>query len=69
MRRFIPLLLAAVLSMPSIAAASSNTSRHDSGGTKWALFGIGRNHTKKAPKAKKASKAKKAKRSRKASKR
>jgi len=68
MRRFIPLLLAAILSLPSIATASTSTSRHDSGGTKWALFGIGRNHTKKAPKAKRAPKAKKAKRSKKASK-
>jgi hypothetical protein len=65
MRRFIPLLLAAVLSVPGTAAASSIASRHSSNGTKWAWFGSGGNHAKKAPRALKAPKAQKATRSKK----
>jgi hypothetical protein len=62
MRRFIPLLLAAILSLPSIAGASASASRLSSGGTKWALFGLGsnRNRAKKAPKAPKAKRSRKA---------
>jgi hypothetical protein len=61
MRRLIPLLLAAVLSLPSIAATSGTAPRPGSGGTKWALFGLGKgNRAKKAPKAQKAKRSRKA---------
>ena len=57
MRRLIPLLLAAVLALPSLAAASSVSSRPASGPTKWAVLGLGGKHVKRAPKAQKAKKA------------
>jgi hypothetical protein len=55
MRAFVALLLAAILCLPTIAAASNGTFDHGSSITQWALFG-GKN-------AKKAKKTKKAKRS------
>ncbi len=60
MRRFIVILLTCMIALPSLALAATNTSARESSGTKWALFGGGKNHSKKAHKAKKAKKSKKA---------
>ena len=62
MNRLIVLLLAGLITLPSLAEAATSTSAKESSGTKWALFGVGKkhNHSKKAPKAKKAKKSKKA---------
>jgi hypothetical protein len=54
MHFFIPLFLAAALSLPSVALGSTSTVGDSSGGTKWAL--LGGKHTAKAAKAPKAKK-------------